>query len=217
MTVEITAKRGGKSGSASTTTIFTLAQQGDTRQIRGVSRRKVGLAATYKLEGDQLVLSGSAAVLGAALPLDRIAFRRASADGEGVPTGDAPKAGDTGLSNANKLPADVLATVQAAIADNRLAEVDIRGFTLGRTDKDKFRDIYADGGVLIGFEVGLNRFAPGVFSIQALRPIFLTQRESSSENGRGVSPQIPLRSRPSPATSSAACRSGPGSRYLASP
>ncbi len=46
---------------------------------------------------------------------------------------------------------DMFPYLQKAVADNRWAEVDLRGFT---SAKDRFRQISPDGGLLIGFEIG---------------------------------------------------------------
>jgi S1-C subfamily serine protease len=207
--VEISAKRGGRSAGSSTTVNFTLAQQGETRQIRGISRRKLGLNAAYRFDGEQLILSGSAAVLGVTLPMNQVAFRRTSADGSDMPAGGSPAAGGNVLTDTNKLPEGIFAVVQAAVAENRLSDVDVRGFTLGMTDKDKYRDVCDEGGVLIGFEVGQDRFGGGV-SITSLRPIFLTKKGERFGKWQGKVPatSMMIKAKPGHAVSGMAIRTG---------
>jgi serine/threonine protein kinase len=64
--------------------------------------------------------------------------------------------------------------VRTAIEENRIIDVDIRGFMTGKTDKDKYRVVHQHGGVLVGLEVSLGRFINNVV-VKAWRPIFLTK------------------------------------------
>ncbi len=63
-------------------------------------------------------------------------------------------------------------SVRSAIADHRVQKSPSRGFDL---NKEPFDDVPAEGGVLIGFEVGLGRFM-NLEVVYALRPLYLTDR-----------------------------------------
>ena len=74
--------------------------------------------------------------------------------------------------------------VQSAVQENRLADVDIRGFKLGN---DRYRDV-SEAGVLIGFQLGLGTFATTPV-LNAWRPIYSKQARSSA-NGTGRLPRL---------------------------
>jgi S1-C subfamily serine protease len=177
--VDITAKRGAVSASSATTVSFTLSQQGDNRRIVGMNRRKHGLAATYQFDGDQLVLTGNAATLRATVSLNRVSLRRTS----GV-------AGDLAGKNLGgfKFSGDVNDFVQEAVDEGRLIDVDVTGFKLS---KDVYRDLAPDGGVLIGFQVGLGKFGPNSV-VKALRPIYQTKKGEQLGKWYGKAPASPV-------------------------
>jgi hypothetical protein len=183
--VEITARQRGKSVTSSTSPInFILRQTGDTRQIVARGPQRSGLDVSYEFNGDQLILTGTAGIPGLSVPVNRAAFRRTSGGGPDMTGGDTPAAGGGVLSDTNKLPDALAAIVQAAVTDNRLADVDIRGFRLGT----KYREVATDAGVLIGLQVGLEELGGGV---SALRPIFLTSKGEQFGKWVGKVPASP--------------------------
>lgn len=68
------------------------------------------------------------------------------------------------------IPGDMFSFLKNAVKDKRLADVDIRGFTLSQST---YRQVSPDGGVLIGFEVGYRDFF-GKAVIDSVRPLFKT-------------------------------------------
>ncbi len=78
--------------------------------------------------------------------------------------------------------------IQKTVAENRLADVDLRGFTL---TKNKFRQVWPGGGLLIGFEIGFvdnKNTAP----IESLRPIFFTANGEKLGTWIGKPPSAPV-------------------------
>ena len=65
---------------------------------------------------------------------------------------------------------DIFSVARAAIAAGRIAKTDALGFTL---EKKAFREAPAEGGVLVGFDVGLGKFVKDE-CVYALRPIYRT-------------------------------------------
>jgi hypothetical protein len=110
------------------------------------------------------------------------------ATSKGNPTGDnAPAEEPRGGRLAKVIPGDPFAFVQAAVKDKRVGEVNVRGFTL--TQK-KYRDTLADGGILIGFDVGFGKFLDNK-TIQALRPIYRTKDGEKPGEWRGPASEQP--------------------------
>jgi hypothetical protein len=70
----------------------------------------------------------------------------------------------------NVIPGDMFAYLRQAVADKRTTQVDIKGFT---QNKSAYQDACEDGGVLIGFQVGLGKFGKNSV-IDSFRPIYLT-------------------------------------------
>jgi hypothetical protein len=81
------------------------------------------------------------------------------------------------------IPGDMFAFLQAAVKEKRLAEVGISGFKL---DKNHYQDCPVDGGLLIGFQVGLGRL------VDALRPIYLTKDGEKMGEWIGKPPVKPI-------------------------
>jgi hypothetical protein len=67
-------------------------------------------------------------------------------------------------------PGPTLEAVRAALAEKRTEQTEVRGFQLG---KQTFRDVPADGGLLIGFNCGVGKFMNSE-TVYALRPVYLT-------------------------------------------
>jgi hypothetical protein len=65
----------------------------------------------------------------------------------------------------------IFEAVRASVAAGRVQKTKQVGFSLGKT---KFTELPQDGGVLVGFDVGLGEFARGTPEIHALRPIYRT-------------------------------------------
>jgi predicted Zn finger-like uncharacterized protein len=106
----------------------------------------------------------------------------------GVPPPTAPSLpGQPAAANAIKITGDVFAFAQAAVKENRLAEIDVRGFTVVPA---RFRHIFDDGGVLIGFEVGYGKFLNNA-TINALRPIYRTKDGEKMGPWHGPAPASP--------------------------
>jgi len=116
----------------------------------------------------------------------------AGGSGKGSPAAPAPPppgAGGSGKGSpaALKFSGDVFAFVQAAVREKRLADVDIRGFTLSQ---NTYRDVGEEGGILIGFQVGLGKFATNDI-VSSLRPIFRTKDGEKFGKWHGKAPEAP--------------------------
>jgi S1-C subfamily serine protease len=200
--VEIATQQAGRTSSSRSTYSFTLRQQGDDRLlVTQVSRRGRGLVFVYRFDGDQLVLSGKVASVRLAYTLKNVALRRTSADPEPPPAANpvnpapgnpAPPmpptgGGGKGSPDALKFSGDVFVFVEAAVREKRLADVDIRGFTLGKP----YREVCAEGGVLIGFQAGLGKFGSSDI-VRSLRPIFLTKNGEKLGSWQGPIPEAPI-------------------------
>ncbi len=183
--VEIATKQGGRTTTSTLNYSFTLEQKGSERFLvtairKGVRGTVRGMVFIYRFEGRQLILSGVIASGRLAYTLKNVALRRTAAEPEMAAGGDpaapapaAPAAGGKaeGSPTGLKISGDVFAFVAEAVRDKRLADVDIRGFTLS---KNTYRDVCEEGGVLIGFEAGLGKFTTNDI-VKSLRPIFLTK------------------------------------------
>jgi hypothetical protein len=92
--------------------------------------------------------------------------------------------GGNPAANDIRFDGDVHSFVRDSVQNQRLTDVDIRGFELG----NPYRDIAPDGGILIGFQVGLGKpFARE--QVQSLRPIFLTSQ--GEKFGKWQGPVLP--------------------------
>ena len=68
------------------------------------------------------------------------------------------------------IPGDMFAYIRQAVADKRTTQIDVKGFT---GNKNTYQDACEEGGVLIGFQVGLGKFGKNSV-IDSFRPIYLT-------------------------------------------
>jgi S1-C subfamily serine protease len=170
--IELSARQGRRTVTTKRNFTFDLTRKGNTRKIVGTGA-KGGLSLTYRLTGEQLVLHGPAGVVADGFALNNLVFRRVSEDAPGLPAGDPtkPVAGGKGSPNALTFTGDVFDFVQAAVTENRLAEVDVRGFP---NPAGRYKDVPKEGGVLIGFQYGLGKFVNKVI-VKSFRPIYLTK------------------------------------------
>jgi hypothetical protein len=83
---------------------------------------------------------------------------------------------------------NMFAFIQERVKEKRVAEVDITGFKLS---KDTYRQILEEGGILIGFEVGVKDFFKKDI-IDALRPIYLTKNGEKLGEWQGKPPANPI-------------------------
>jgi hypothetical protein len=208
LSLHITTNQAGRTTSSQSSYSFTLRQSGDERLLitsvirraRGVGSR--GIVLRYRFEGSELVLNGQVASLRVGYTLKNVALRRTSANPEEPPAGNpapqappappappVPPAGGAGKGSpaALKFSGDVYAFVQAAVRDKRLADVDVRGFTLAKP----YRDVCEEGGVLIGFQVGLGKFINNDI-VNALRPIYRTKDGEKFGPWQGPAPASPI-------------------------
>lgn len=191
--MEIATKQGGRTTSSTSNYGFTLEQRGRERILvttirRGPRGTARGMVFIYRFEDGQLILSGAIASGRITYTLKNVSLRRTAAEPqEAVADKPAPAAPATpapaapappavadkgkGSPAATKFSGDVFAFVEEAIREKRLTDVDIRGFTL---HQNTYRDIYAKGGLLIGFQVGLGKFVNNDI-VKSFRPIFLTK------------------------------------------
>jgi hypothetical protein len=117
-----------------------------------------------------------------------------------------PALGGRSSADAIKISGDVFSFVQTAVQENRLTDVDIRGFPLG---KERYRDVPAEGGVLIGFQFGLEPFFDSMI-IKSLRPIFLTKTGERFGSWHGKEAALPatVKARPGYVVSGLSMRTG---------
>lgn len=105
------------------------------------------------------------------------------------PTGTPPATNDIlAGKGATVLPGEPFGFLQSAVKDKRLADTAIKGFTL--TNK-VYRDACADGGVLIGLQVGLKKFF-NKDVVASLRPIYLTKNGEKMGDWIGPKPANPV-------------------------
>ncbi len=206
--LEIATKQGGRTTSSTSNYSFTLEQKGRERILvtsirRGVRGTVRGMAFIYRFEDGQLILSGAIASGRITYTLKNVALRRIAAEPQeavadkpapatpAAPVAPAlPATANSGKASpaATKFSGDVFAFVDEAIREKRLTDVDIRGFTL---HQNTYRDTYAKGGLLIGFQVGLGKFANNDI-VNALRPIFLTKNGEKFGAWHGPAPAAPI-------------------------
>jgi hypothetical protein len=106
------------------------------------------------------------------------------------PGAQLPRDKQPGPGPDNDISGDIFEAAAKAAKDNRLTDIDIKGFTLGKP----FREVLADGGVLIGLQVGVATFAPNnrdFDTISALRPIYLTTDGEKLGEWQGPPPAAP--------------------------
>ncbi len=197
--VEIATKQGGRTSSSKSSYTFTLEQEGGQRLlVTHISRQGRGMVFAYRFDGGQLVLSGKVVSVRLAYDLKNVPLRRTAAEPEMAPPADnpanpppPPQAGGApakGSPAALKFSGDVFDFVQEAVRDKRLADVDIRGFTLSQST---YRDVCEEGGVLIGFQVGLGKFVNNDI-VTSVRPIFRTKDGEKFGKWQGPAPATPL-------------------------
>jgi S1-C subfamily serine protease len=221
--MHISTKQAGRTTSSNSSYSFTLRQNGGERALvtnvirraRGTTR---GIVLVYRFEGSELVVSGQVSSLRFGYTLKNVSLRRTSAEPEQAPAPanpanpapPTPPAGGRGqgASAALKISGDVFAFVQEAVRDKRLTDVDIRGFTLSQKT---YRDVCEEGGVLIGFEVGLGKFGNNA-TVKSLRPIFRTKTGEKFGKWQGTTPTAPvtLKAKPGYVVSGLSLRTGLG-------
>ena len=89
---------------------------------------------------------------------------------------------------AKVIPGEMFPFIQTAVKDKRTKDVDIAGFKLS---KELYRDVPEEGGVLIGFEVGLGKFVT-TDVVDSLRPIYLTKDGEKKGEWYGKVPDKPI-------------------------
>ncbi len=212
--LHIATKQAGRTTSSNSTYTFTLRQNGAERAlVTNMTRRGRGIVLLYRFEGGQLVLNGKVSSLRFGYTLHNVSLRRTSAEPEepapanpAKPAPPAPPAGRGGQrpAAALKFSGDVYAFVQEAVRDKRLADVDVRGFTLSQ---NRYRDVCEEGGVLVGFEVGLNNNV-----VKSVRPIYRTKDGEKFGKWQGQAPAAPvtIKAKPGYVVSGLALRTGLG-------
>jgi hypothetical protein len=218
MQLHISTRQAGRTTSSTSSYSFTLRQNGGERAlVTNVSRLGRGIVLVYRFEGGRLVVSGAVASRRFGYTLKNVPLRRTSAEPEqpaaGNPAGRGgagPAAGGGGRGSpaALKFSGDVFAFVQEAVRDKRLADVDIRGFTLSQKT---YRDVCEEGGVLIGFQVGLGKFGDNE-TVNAVRPIYRTKSGEKFGQWHGPAPASPvtLKAKPGYVVSGLSLRTGLG-------
>jgi S1-C subfamily serine protease len=221
--LHISTKQGGRTTSSTSNYSFTLRQNGGERalvtnvirRVRGTAR---GIVLVYHFEGSELVVSGQVASARVGYTLKNVSLRRTSAEPEAPPapanpanpTPPTPPAGGRrpGAAAGLKISGDVYAFVQEAVRDKRLADVDVRGFTLSQKT---YRDVCEEGGVLIGFQVGLGKFVNNEI-VNAVRPIYRTKSGEKFGKWHGPVPTAPvtLKAKPGYVVSGLSLRTGLG-------
>lgn len=197
--VALATKRAGRTTSSTLNYSFTLQQKGDDRLLvthirRGMRGTARGIVFAYRFEGGQLILSGAVASGRMGYTLKNVALRRTAAEPETAVAGNPGNppsgagGGGKGSPAALKITGDVFSFVAEAARENRLTDVDIRGFTLS---KNTYRDICAEGGVLIGFQFGLGKFVNNDI-VKSVRPIFLTKNGEQFGQWHGPVPAAPI-------------------------
>jgi hypothetical protein len=195
--MNIATKQAGRTTSSQSNYSFTLRQNGAERLlVTTAGRRGRGIVLVYHFEAGQLVVSGKVSSLRFGYTLKNVGLRRTSAAPEqplaGNPANPAPPgpaAGGRGkdMAVALKFSGDVFSYVQAAVRDKRLADVDVRGFTLQKTT---YRDVCEEG-VLIGLQVGLGKAGNNTV-VKSWRPLFLTKDGERPGKWQGPAPASPI-------------------------
>ncbi len=145
-----------------------------------------GLVLTYTLEDGKLVLSGPVVSHRVSYELHNVAMRQTSkvAKIDDAAGGKDAKKSTTGI----KVSGDVYEFVQSAVQEKRLADVDVKGFTATNLT---YRDVAEDGGLLVGFQVGLGKFGNNAI-ISSLRPVFMTKKGEKFGKWVGPPPASPI-------------------------
>jgi S1-C subfamily serine protease len=205
--LEIATKQGGGKTSSASNYAFTLEQKGNERFLvtairRGPRGTVRGMVFLYRFEGDRLILSGVIASTRLTYKLDNVPLQRISTEPDQAvadkpapanpdnPAPAPPAAGGSGNASAAaalKIDGDVYAFVGEAVQAKRLADVDIRGFTLNR---QTYRDV-CDKGILIGFQVGFGKFVNNDI-VKSFRPIYQTKNGAKFGKWIGPVPPAPI-------------------------
>jgi regulation of enolase protein 1 (concanavalin A-like superfamily) len=93
-----------------------------------------------------------------------------------------------GSEVAKVIPGELFPFIETAVKEKRTKDVDIVGF---KASKELYRDVPAEGGVLIGFEVGLGKFGTNDV-VDSLRPIYLTKDGEKKGEWYGKVPDKPI-------------------------
>jgi hypothetical protein len=86
------------------------------------------------------------------------------------------------------IPRDMYGFLKQSVQDKRTVETEIAGFKLA---KKQYQDVAADGGILIGFELGFGKFVQNK-TINAIRPIYLTADGEKQGEWQGTKPDEPF-------------------------
>jgi hypothetical protein len=109
---------------------------------------------------------------------------------------------------AKLIPGEMFAYLKSSVEEQRLADVDITGFKLA---KEEYRDVPTDGGILLGFQVGLGKLATNQF-VNAIRPIYRTKSGEKMGKWHGPEPAKPVtvKAKPGYVVGSVTIRTGLG-------
>ncbi len=86
------------------------------------------------------------------------------------------------------IPGDAYAFLAEAVKDKRVADLDIRGFTL---TKSTYRDLPPEGAILIGLQVCEGKFL-GYSVVDGIRPIYRTKKGEKLGEWRGTKSDDPV-------------------------
>jgi S1-C subfamily serine protease len=208
--VDVAVTQRGRRSSSRSTYNFTLREEDGHRLLVATGGpRGTGIVFIYRFANDRLIVSGKVVSLNVTFALGNISLDRKSAvpednpgDGPAIPglppapanparpgrPGRPAMGGGQGAADALRFTGDVYSFVQTAVQENRLTDVDIRGFTLG---KDHYRDVCEEGGVLIGFQVGLGKFVNNEV-LKSWRPIYRTKNGEKFGRWQGKVPTSPV-------------------------
>jgi hypothetical protein len=106
------------------------------------------------------------------------------------------------------IPRDMYGFLKQAVKDKRTADAEITGFKLS---KKEYRDVAAEGGILIGLEVGFGNL-PNNKTVNALRPIYITADGEKLGEWQGTKPAEPfvIKAKPGYAVGAINVRTGIG-------
>ncbi len=89
---------------------------------------------------------------------------------------------------ATVIPGEMFPFLATAVLQNRLADVAVTGLKGG---KNKFRDVYEDGGLLIGLQIGKDDNHE-IDTVNAIRPIYMTLEGEKMGSWHGPAPAEPI-------------------------
>jgi GYF domain 2 len=89
---------------------------------------------------------------------------------------------------ATVIPGEMFPFLETAVRQNRLADVAITGF---KASKNTYRDVFEDGGMLIGLQVGKGENRK-MDTVNAIRPIYLTLEGEKMGSWHGPAPAEPM-------------------------